>query len=139
MIKKLLSMKLKITFFIMLSLSITLISGCRQDSDNQVPEYLIDINVYNQTDYNIDKIALYEKVEGQDNFITETQEDGNEYIHFAVSYHTDVLLYLKGIAGNKEIPPYEFTLEGFEESSNPQALIIDLVEIDGKLQLDKRK
>lgn len=139
MIKIILSHKLKIMFFIILSLNIALISGCKQDYDKQAVEYLIDINVYNQTNYKIDKLALYEKVEVQDKYITETKEDENEYIHFAVSYHKDVLLYLKGRAGIKEIPPFEFTLEGFEETSNPQALVIDLVDVNGVLHFEKRK
>lgn len=126
-------------FLSILSLIGLLLSGCQKYSKDNEIQYAIDINVYNQTDYKIDKLGLYIKGEDLEHVVPETKENENGLVHFAVTYHSDTVLLLKGTASGQEISTFEFTLEGFEQTRNPQTLIIDLVEIKGKLKLEKRK
>lgn len=126
--------------FLFITLVIIVLSGCKQIPDRSPAVYLVDINVLNKTDYKIDKLALYEKGENQEYFITESKEDPNGLVHFAISYNKDSQFYLTGTVNNKELAPFEFSLEGFKETTSPQTLYISLVDYgDEKIQLELSK
>lgn len=131
---------INLSYLIIIALILIMASGCKQIPNKDKIVYLIDINILNKTDYKIEKLALYEKGENWEYLITEAKEDQNGLVHFSISYNKNSAFYLSGLINNKKIEPFDFTLDGFDQTNAPQTLYISLVNLgNGEIQFEKNK